>query len=291
MDYRPGITITNRIISGFPISIGTSQALESLFPPIRPLYDKDRIPPESVNVSMYDSVYINLNTLFRNFVSAVDKTAFETASVEDITATLEEEIDTIKTIFQMNNAACAVVFYHSTYKDLYDDAKSDGSKTLRLRLPTTAMQLYYEKVRAAVIKHMEEHTDSILKLNGALKPREYDRSLVLTHVPYDLIDFRLFAHVDLLESNTGIVKPRARWNTKYAKFGEADLSMLPFNKKLLYCFGDRAQIHPSNAKLRQAILDIAVKRKWHPMTTMEKITLEIGIESLDPILVAIWKAL
>ena len=292
MQSTSGITISNRIVSGFPLSIATSQALESVFPMTQVPYDKERKIPEMIDIAGYDAFYININTLFRNFVSACDKDTWIGAHPEDVIATIEEEIETIETLFDMNGAPMRPKFYYSEYKGLEKDATgSTVVKIPSLRLPSTENQRYYEDTRKKLIYILEEHTDSVLKLKDELIPERYERAIVITHQPYDLTRYDRFATLDLLESNTGVLKPRQRWNTKYASFGMNDLSLLPFNKKLLYCFGDKVQIKPANQKLRQIVLDTAKSKNWHPMTTLEKVNLDMTLSTVDPFVIATWKAI
>lgn len=292
MQSTSGITISNRIVSGFPLSIATSQAFESVFPMTQVPYDRERKIPEMVDIAGYDAFYININTLFRNFVSACDKDTWIAAHPEDVIATIEEEMEVIETLFDMNGAPMRPKFYYSEYKGLEKDATgSTVVKIPSLRLPSTENQRYYEDTRKKLIYILEEHTDSVLKLKDELIPERYERAIVITHQPYDLTRYDRFATLDLLESNTGILKPRQRWNTKYATFGMSDLSLLPFNKKLLYCFGDKVQIKPASQKLRQLVLDTAKSKNWHPMTTPEKVNLDMTISTVDPFVIATWKAI
>lgn len=292
MQSTSGITISNRIVSGFPLSIATSQAFESIFPMTQVPYDKERKIPEMIDIAGYDAFYININTLFRNFVSACDKDTWIAAHPEDVIATIEEEMETIETLFDMNGAPMRPRFYYSEYKGLEKDAAgSTVVKIPSLRLPSTENQRYYEDTRKKLIYILEEHTDSVLKLKDELIPERYERAIIITHQPYDLTRYDRFATLDLLESNTGILKPRQRWNTKYAAFGMNDLSLLPFNKKLLYCFGDKVQIKPANQKLRQIVLDTAKSKNWHPMTTLEKVNLDMTVSTVDPFVIATWKAI
>ena len=67
-----GHSLYTRTISAFPISVGTSLALESLFAPRLETIDPER-KFERVDVTKYSEVWINLSTLFRNIVGAVEK--------------------------------------------------------------------------------------------------------------------------------------------------------------------------------------------------------------------------
>ena len=99
-------------------------------------------------------------------------------------------------------------------------------------------------------------------------------------MPYDLLSHKRFHQLDLLESNTGKLKKKHAWNSKYYPVGKADMSHLPFMKMLLMVFGDRPLIHPSIFKLRDSILQTSVKRGWTPVTTRDKVILKASGYSL-----------
>lgn len=286
-----GIAVTARAVSGFPLSIGTAIAMETLFPLMQDPYDKERKIPDQADLSQYDSIYLNLTTLFRNFISALEPGMFATVSVPDVVATLEEEISLINQLLSTHGPNCRPHYYYSTYSSLRSHIAGLTDKNVSLREPATELQKAYDALLQKTLKMMEEHTDTILKFDGALKPKDYDNSLIFTHQPYDLVDFRFFAKPELLESNTGHIKPRKDWNTKFHSMGTHDISMMPFHRKTLLVFGDRSLVRPAKMKLRETILDVAVKKNWHPLTSKDKINLDVELSTQDPYLVAMWRAL
>ncbi len=288
---QSGLALAGRAVSGFPLSVGTSHALESLFPPMQKPYDPERKIPNQVEVSRYQVCYINVTTLFRNLVSAIESKTFESIKPEDLLATLEEEIGVIDSLFQNNAPHCKVVYYYCNYKELKSKLLRQTVKTVQLREPKTDNQLYYADIQARVLKGLEKHTDSVQVFDDGLCPKDYVDAIVITHLPYDLIHFNKFSSVDLLESNTGILKPRYLWYTKYNKMANVDLSHIPFHKKLLLCFGDKTMIQSTPAVLRKAITDCAAKHNWNAMTTEQKINLDMSLSIIDPFMAAAWKAL
>jgi hypothetical protein len=57
---------------------------------------------------------------------------------------------------------------------------------------------------------------------------------------------------------------------------------LPFNRKILLILGDKVLVKPSDLRLRKIILDCSIKHNWHPLTTMEKIKLDLSIFVSEP---------
>ena len=283
-EYTPGLTLSGRAVSGFPLSVGTSLAFESVFSPQQKPYDPTRPIPNHVNLADYDSCWVNITTLFRNLSTAVEKDVFTGSPAEALAATLEEEIGVIQNLFMIEGRGLVVPrFYYSTYEKLLS-RKTTG---LAFRLPHTPIQEFYDKQLHATLRLMEKHTDSIIAFKDSLEPMKRERAFVLTHQPYDLINFRSFERLDLLESNTGLLKPRAMWNTKYYPIPGESMVHLPFTKKLLLALGDKVLIRPGPLPLRKQILKTSVDRHWTPMTTKDKIMMDLGLDIRDPYTMAV----
>ena len=99
--------------------------------------------------------------------------------------------------------------------------------------------------------------------------------MILTHYPADLLPYKDFKKLDLLESHTGKLKTYINWYSKYYPISGKDMSILPFTKKLLFIFGDKYQIAPTPIKLRTSIYEVASNSNWSPLTTEKKINLDL----------------
>jgi hypothetical protein len=115
--------------------------------------------------------------------------------------------------------------------------------------------------------------------------------MIITHYPYDLLSHTKFSALDLLESNTGKLKSRYQWSSKYYPVGDVDMKVLPFTRKLLLVFGDRILIQPFDMKLRRLILEIADKRKWTSLTTDAKIMQDFELDIREPFVLQFMKKL
>lgn len=284
-EYQPGISIT-RTTSGFPLSIGTALAMETLFKAQQAPYDPERKLPDPVNPNDYDTCYISLNTLFRNLMSAVDKGMITSILLEDYVSTLIEEMGVIEGLFQSEAPNCLVKFYLAEHAELKRGVKFGSYVAVKLYEVKTENQKFYHETEEKVIKQIQKYTDSIVVFKDIPKGN-HDRALIITSQPYDLLDYKTFKQLDLLESYTGIVKPRFKWNTKYHPLTGSSMSHLPFNKKLLLVFGDGREIKPGPSSLRQHIYDISIEKNWTPLTGTEKINLDIQVRTLDPAIIAV----
>ena len=287
-DTFSSLTLPERAVSAFPLSIGTSLAFESIFPGRQPPFDPERKIPDKVDVSQYETCWVNLTTLFRNLVSSLDKETFLNAKPGMLAATLEEEIAVIHSLFELEgNNTCKVELYYSTYEKLLN-RKVLG---LSFREPSTDAQMFFHGQLMDTLKIMDKHTDTIKKTNDALMPDKREKAFVLTHQPYDLINWNRFDRLDLLESNTGVLKPRSLWNTKYYKMSGQSFAHLPFHRKLLLIFGDNNLIKPMSMILRKEILDISISHNWTALSTIEKVNLDCQLTIKDPFTLSILHSL
>lgn len=288
MDYLPGNSLYDRPMSAIPLSIGTSLAFESVFMPQQAPYDPARQIPNKVSLTEYQSCWINLTTMIRNLASSVKTELFTQVSVAELVQVIMEEVDVLETLFKIEGKElCRPVFYHSTYAHLLRQHKLG----LSFREPSSEKQKFYALRVDAILTQLHRQSDQFVKLTDTPTPKSRDRALIFTHQPYDLCDYERFERLDLLESNTGVLKPRARWNTKYAPMSNQDFSHLPFFRKLLYVFGDRYLIKPSASPLRQQILKTSIERNWTPMTTLSKIRLDLSLDVRDPYLLSVFESL
>lgn len=278
-------TILNeRVVSGFPLSIGTSLAMESIFQPRQPVYDPERKIPQQVSLANYETIYINLATLYRNLIGAIDKTQIPRLNPQIVASTLEEEIGVINDLFSMEGGGIVKpIYFHSEYRRVRG-LKVPG---FRLREPTTENQVKYYDLQEKTFKLMDKHTDTNMRIRDTLDPDRHEKSLILTHQPYDLLAYKRFHTLDLLESNTGVLKPRSRWSSKFYPVSGENMINIPFTRKLLYIFGDKHLIHPMPLVLRKQVLEIAQKYRWTAATTEEKVDVDFHLGIQDPYAVKI----
>jgi hypothetical protein len=158
--------------------------------------------------------------------------------------------------------------YLCNYKSIYSRYK----RQTVFRSDTTLNQ---KDERKRMEKSIQQFLDDVgegylLDFDTDLKPEDKAAKVIIqTHIAVDLISWKNFEELDLLESHTGAIKNRSLWYTKYNNGKE--LSMIPFTQYFLRIFGDKEFFSPKDSALRKAILEIAVKYNWSPLTTDSRI--------------------
>jgi hypothetical protein len=269
-------SIYDREVSAFPISIATSIALESIFAPRQAPYDPQRPIPIHIDITHYTHIYINVYTLYRNLVSSIDKSTFLITPIDDLARCLEQDIEIIRSLLHIEGmGVCTPVFYACSYHKL-----STIDTRIQLRASNTDSQRFYKSQYVKAMSILTAHVD--VEMLDSEIPGHKTTALIMTHVPYDLVSYTQFRRLDLLESNTGRLKTRHEWNTKYYPVPGYDMTRLPWLRLLLLILGDRTLIHPSDAKLRRMILDIAVSRQFTTATTSDRLLQCIDLDIKDP---------
>ena len=252
------------------ISISTAVSLEKLM--------------ESGAYKAYSHIYINVSTLFRNYLGSfkVDKTNdYNKKELDDFKKGFLDEIISINSII-INTISTRMhpVFYVCNYRSferIFIDAK--------VRKPTTNKQIMYENIHNNVV------TDTVIKLNSLFDPKndedepfikEYDvavkgnntTSLILTHMPLDLLNNSSFRKLMLLESHTGAIKQKTEWISKINKNEEA--INIPFNILSIQIFGDNnLKLHSLDKPTVTAFIEVSKKGKWYSGVTMAKVIFDI----------------
>lgn len=283
-----GDSLATRAVSGFPVSIGTSLALETLFSPRQQPYDPERQVPERVDAGQYQECWINLTTLFRNLIGSVQKEVFLTVTEAELVDTLLMEMEVIDSLFQNEGGGtCRPRYYWCSYKNL----KSHVPKQIKFREDKTHAQIAYAQKMERVLKLISKQTEAAQEFDSEIKTQQKGAALMISHVPYDLLNHRHFSKLSLLESHSGKLKNKNQWFSKYYPVGDADLSHMPFLRRLLMVFGDRVLIQPSDFKLRKLLVEIAQKRQWTPMTSDAMVIQGLELEVKEPYVLQFLKSL
>ena len=258
--------IRERAMGKFPLSVATSIALESATGYPDPTNGKIT----NNTLVLYDELWINLKTLFRNICGCLPPNSGK-PSVEDLVIAMLNEIKVIKDIVQRNSQAKAI-FYVSNYKRL-----DSIYKHVELRRDNTSKQKEFTQTMESVIQKIINRTpkgsDWFYLFDHFLEPKAKKRALILTHVPYDLISAHNFHLLDLLESHTGHIKNKTLWFTKY--FQGNDLPPIPLTHYLLPVFGDKEMFRPLNVKSKEAMIMLIKGNGWNALTTDAKMKNDI----------------
>lgn len=277
-----GESLFDRTISGFPLSVGTSLAMESIFTPQMTPIDPDRDPPQQVDLKHYSEIWISVHTLLRNIFAAASKEAVLRASTNELYMVLHNEISVIEQLFRIEGMGrCKPIFYFLSYDSVY---KGKISSYIEGRPDTSQSAAAFTAHVVQVLKMFQQRNPDVLQLGDIeFKPTHgLTSAMVLTHSPLDLGSCKHFRKLDLLESHTGKLKPRTQWNTKYYPIPQGDMSRLPWHRKLHWIFGDKVIIKPMEMKLRRQILQLAEDQHWTAVTTMPKIMQDFRLFVREP---------
>lgn len=266
--------LAGRTVSAFPLSIGTSLAFESLSQSGGRSYDPERKIPQRVNLNDYQQFWINLGTLFRNIYSAIPSSDAERLRAEDCAQTLLSELDTIEDIVRSEtNGQLKVKPYISNYKSIIG-----LNSAAQPRLPNTPKKLAFFKLHdkaiqlAMNIRHGRNEDISVF--NKLIVPENSTKSLIFTHLPYDLLCWPKFDKLELIESHTGILKQRNLWYTKF--YQSEDLVCIPFIECMLKFYGDNHTFKAFPINARKTVLELAIEKRWHWATTEAKVKQDVS---------------
>lgn len=277
-----------RTISGFPLSIGTGIAMETLFTPRQEVYDPSRTSPSRITISSYQELWINVLTLIRNAYASCEPSLVKTVTPMDMVEVIMQEIELIKDLLSNEGQGFTVpFFYFNDYKTLF---KKDD-RIFKRREDKTELQkkvrFIYEKTKDIITR--QDETIKLLNLN--IKTQGAKKSLMFTHITADLLSYNFFEDLELLESHTGKVKKRIEWNTKYHACGDDDLGRFPFCRQLLSCFGDSSLIVPIPLKARKEIIEVGKKLRWTPVTSPTKVAGDLSYSLKDMLLASVIRSI
>jgi len=218
----------------------------------------------------YEELWINIRTLFRNFMGALDPTTMKAVSSPEISEAMLEEMVMIESIIsEATNNRTKVIFYYSNYNHLGTYYKKGI-----VRMDNTPKQTEYTAIQNNTIKLLlakqekdTNHDIRVFELDIIAEHRK--KALILTNYAIDLLSHKAFTHLTLLESHTGKLKDKALWYTKY--YQGKELSNIPFTRAFIQVFGDAETFRPMDNQLRKEIMEIAKKYNWTSITTTEKL--------------------
>lgn len=291
LDSTMAVIIDERDKGQFPISIGTSLAIEGALG-IQPADSPDAGKANAVKLSdipytKYDEIWFNVRTLFRNAMGAIKKEDEIRMSPDNYATLIEEEIRIIRAALQQNTGTKLMpVFYVCDYNSLNKRYRHATFKEVK-----TDRQKHYASMEnltlGILFKKMEEnqlfiyHFDTDVKGHGRA-------AMFVTHYPIDLLSADNFKEIALVESHTGVVKTKELWYTKL-KDGK-NLTRIPFDKMTIQMFGDSGGlIAPQPLEFRNKLLEIAEHYKWTPVTTEERIRLTVKLSRAPTLEGAIMK--
>ena len=262
--------LTNRAKSGFPVSIGTGLALETLFTAIEPVVDESRKVNNLPDLSVYNLYLFNVSTLLRNLINTVKFADLLTISKKDIYEILLEEIDFLNNFFMTNNVD--IRFYLNTYEYVKRTYENKNC----LRKSSTDKQFFIDGITTYCLDQLRKE-DDVTVFHKDIRYSKEDSALIFTHIPFDLLSYSNFIKLDLLESHTGVVKSRKDWWTKYYPVPNEDMSFLPLLEYFLAeIFGDHVMFTPAPIKKRVEVIQAMRKKGINPLTSITSLMFILG---------------
>lgn len=261
----------------FPLSIGTSLALEGL------LGMHPNQPKQPSGAGRIKEIWVNLRTLIRNCYAGMSTEQSQKASIEQTAQVLYDEIQSLPDIIrQQAKGRYSIRLYQNDLSDLKWQFPKAKHKT-----PRTEKQRHYHNYEMLVLKLLLDllEADKIPVLKVVRKPPlQHTTIALLTHHPHELMWRFQFERMFLLESHTGKVKSVGQWSSKLNGVSEED--QLPVTEFTLQLFGDGSLLDAHPKKLRDEVKQLAMVRKWSAITTPAKIQSDIlryGGETLQQV--------
>lgn len=250
----------------FSLSIGTSLAIETLFGV------NDNVKPTfPLPYSHYRYLFVNIRTLIRNMNGAVLKELKTTWSFQNYLDEIQKELQFLpEIVHDYSKGEMEVVFYADSYRDL---RKKFPNAILKQTKGPVA--LAYEELEDKLVGVLTQASYlerfGIIRTN-CLVPLPKYKTLMLTHVPLDLIPYAQTNRCDLLESHTGVIKDKTLW---YTKLAARDLERIPFTRFTIQVFGDGKNFSGLPAKYKRALQEHAAASWWNQSTTDKLMKLSI----------------
>lgn len=256
-----------RDVGQFPLSIGTSMAIEGL------LGFHPAAPSQPAGYKAMKCLWVNVRTLVRNLYQAMKSEDAEKVKFVDAMHVVLQEMQTIPQIFLDQKSPMRVEFYiedMAEFKWEYPKATFKVAKTEK----QTAYRTYEDLVMRMLFEYLRDtKPQETVRIVGRNPGRVHDTVIILTHQPHHLLWQKSFDRLMLLESHTGKIKIYTSWFTKLN--GVTDDRPIPFTRFTLQVFGDGQLFEGLDRKIKAELRQIAEFKKWTGITTHEKMSADI----------------
>lgn len=253
--------LIERDVGQFPVSMGTSLAFEGYLG-IHPNQPKQPVDGKSVK-----EIWVNLRTLARNLWAAIPTDQLPRVNPNEAVEVALQEVQTIPVALAQRNVKVVVRYYMASKDDVrwaYPKASYKETKTPK----QMAYEVYERYVAIELLKRMKEENIPVMEI-GSKPPRTDATVALITHFPHELLWKEHFTRLLLLESHTGKLKMYNQWYTKLNGLDES--TPMPFNRYTLQVFGDGVLFDAQPKAIKGQIKQLAVSRKWSPITTQDKL--------------------
>jgi len=206
-------------------------------------------------------LFINVYTLYRNFVSCLDGDAESKIRMFKQFGNLKKIHDlfikdTLEFVNVLTTNGVNVTIYELDYSKLsktFNFKNANEFKGLRYYLVTT---------QDGANKVLKEAMSGIYKVYTT-KLEHVKDMYITTHIGLDLLPLIKHKDVCLIESHTGEIKDNLKWYSKLRKYGNNDMSLIPFNEATYHIYGDNEFIKPEPIPTRKVVYEIAKGLHWY----------------------------
>lgn len=260
--------LENMSVGSYGISMGTDMALESLVVPKVTMHDNDKRPKRN-RIKDYSYLIINHNTIVRNIVYSLEskdqRKFLEGRDTKKIIDVIDNELTVIEEILENAGLNISVVLFISDYKSIikHNRNKEPNTTSIKYLVNKLADDISLDLKKLDHVQIGPKHR--IGRVTG--------RGLMLTHNAIDGLNPHV--NFDILESHTGKIVEKRYFPTKYHKYGNNDISQLPFVEPLFYVMGDNNRFPPSGVKIRKRILEISIEAGWNRLTSSVVVAYDI----------------
>lgn len=270
--------LLDRELGQTPLSIGTSLALEGAFG-IYPEREEKPAP-----ILKYNRLWVNVSTMIRNLHNGLSTDEQSRVTSKAMAPVLASEMSILQgEVENVVGRKLTTTFYVNDMRRL-----DKLMPTANVKVATTPKQKIAKAIHDQTVQALPSYLDQMDYRLFEGKIKGEGRALMLTHNPIDLLSFNRFDVLTLLESHTGKVKTKSEWGSK---LGVKDV-ILPFNEFTLNVFGDGSTyLSPWPMKYRRAVLELAKKNRWTPITTLAKIRMDLATHKDHEVKEALLKAL
>lgn len=251
--------IPRKLGNKYNLSLGTSAIFES---------------PYSEPNKWNNLMYVNIRTLFRNYVSSYDSKDYPRIEDAEFTQLFMDEVAEFERLVkEVTDNRVKTIFYYPKYNNL------------RKLLPHLERNQYNPSIFDDVEENMWMDIQSnqkwipfnieIIDENGF--EQSFLDVTILTSFVVDLLQAAKFSSLTLLESYTGKLKKRQEWYTKLKLPSRKDNPYkVPFNKFTLQIYGDKSGFFKTtDRKMKDLVTTMAIEDNWLPIATLDRVRASI----------------
>jgi hypothetical protein len=255
----------DREVGAFPLSIGTSYALEGL------LGNHPAKPNQPSGHKGITTLWINIRTLVRNYREAVKTDDRDRIKYDSAAIMVLSEMQAIPDILRFAKRNIEVVFYHQAIEDIRQQFPNANYKK-----PNTDNQMAAATYETFTLRFLlAECVNAKVPVQQIRRqpPSSHHVAAILTHYPKDLFWKGCFERLFLLESHTGQLKTYVDWYSKL--IGIKSDNQVPLNEFTIQVFGDKHLFDGQDKKIKTELKELARVKRWNATTGMSKVSSDI----------------